>query len=212
MGGTLNELTACFERLLGKQLALLLEMSAETSPRAVMGQAASLEDEVLDPEVRAFVLSLANDTIEADTDWVKAVATVVAKKAPAEWTDDDLLRFRRELQLQFAAFHRLVALHADRRAGGGGPFAAYRVTVTRSDGVEQPLLVGVDQGLRPEAEGALDDALRKLTEVTGSPVRAHHTLLALLGERLLPDAAPSIAAVEDEAIEFDTIKGRMRHG
>ena len=177
-----------------------------------MGQAASLEDEVLDPEVRAFVLSLANDTIEADTDWVKAVATVVAKKAPAEWTDDDLLRFRRELQLQFAAFHRLVALHADRRAGGGGPFAAYRVTVTRSDGVEQPLLVGVDQGLRPEAEGALDDALRKLTEVTGSPVRAHHTLLALLGERLLPDAAPSIAAVEDEAIEFDTIKGRMRHG
>ena len=107
-----------------------------------MGQAASLEDEVLDPEVRAFVLSLANDTIEADTDWVKAVATVVAKKAPAEWTDDDLLRFRRELHQQFAAFHRLVALHADRRASGGGPFEAYRVTVTRSDGVEQPLLVG----------------------------------------------------------------------
>ena len=212
VGDTLDELTACFGRLLGEQLALLLEMSAERSRMVVMGQAASLEDEVLDPEVRAFVLSLANDTIEADTDWVKAIATVVAKKAPAEWTDDDLLRFRRELHQQFAAFHRLVALHADRRADGGGPFDAYRVTVTRSDGVDQPLLVGVDQEYRLQAEATLEEALQKLTKVTGSPLQAHHTLLALLGERLLPDAAPSITAIGDEAIEFDTIKGRTRHG
>ena len=84
VGDTLDELTACFGRLLGEQLALLLEMSAERSRMAVMGQAASLEGEVLDPDVRAFVLSLANDTIDPDTAWVKAVATVVAKKAPAE--------------------------------------------------------------------------------------------------------------------------------
>ena len=189
VGDTLGELTACFGQFLGEQLTLLLELSAETSRKAVMGQAASLEGEVLDPEVRAFVLSLANDTIEADTAWVKAIATVVAKKAPAEWTDDDLLRFRRELHQQFAAFHRLVALHADRRAGGGGLFDAYRVTVTSADGSEHARLVGVDQALRPQAEGTLDEALRKLTEVTGSPLRAHHTLLALLGERLLPDTS-----------------------
>ena len=183
-----DELSTCFERLLGQQLELLLETSAEVSRLAVMGQAASLDGEVLDPEVRAFVLSLANDAVESDTDWVKAVTTVVAKKAPAEWTDDDRLRFWRELHEKFAAFRRLLALHHDRRAHGGDPFDAYRVTVTRSDGAEQPLLVGIDQELRPAAERALDDALTKFTEITGSQRRAQHALLALLGERLLPDS------------------------
>ena len=189
VGEVLDELNSCFGRLLDEQLERLLETSAETSRMAVMGQAASLDGEVLDPEVRAFILSLANDTVESDTDWVKAVATVVAKKAPAEWTDDDLLRFWRELHEKFAAFHRLLALHHDRRAHGGEPFDAYRVTVTRSDGVEQPLLVGIDQELRPDAERALDEALKKFTKLTGSRGRAQHTLLALLGERLLPDSS-----------------------
>ena len=189
VGETLDELSTCFGRLLDEQLERLLETSAETSRMAVMGQAASLEGEVLDSEVRAFILSLANDTVESDTDWVKSVATVVAKKAPAEWSDNDLLRFWRDLHEKFAAFHRLLALHHDRRAHGGEPFDAYRVTVTRSDGVEQPLLVGVDQELRPHAERALDDALAKFTAITGSHRRAQHTLLALLGERLLPSSS-----------------------
>ncbi|MCY3568476.1 MAG: hypothetical protein OXH38_07585, partial [Chloroflexi bacterium] len=183
----LNELSTCFDRLLEEQIERLLDTSAETSLMAVMGQAASLTGEVLDPEVRAFVLSLANDTMETETDWMKAIATVVAKKAPAEWTDDDLLRFWRELHDKFAAFHRLLALHHERRADSGFPFDAYRVTVTRSDGAEQPLLVGIDEELRPDVERALDDALAKFTIITGSQRRAQHTLLALLGERLLPD-------------------------
>ena len=185
----LDELSNCFGRLLNEQLERLLETSAETSRMAVMGQAASLDGEVLDPEVRAFILSLANDTVESDTDWVKAVATVVAKKAPAEWSDDDLLRFWRDLHEKFAAFHRLLALHHDRRAHGGEPFDAYRVTVTRSDGVEQPLLVEIDDELRPDAERALDATLKKFTEIAGSQRRAQHTLLALLGERLLPTSS-----------------------
>ena len=183
----LDELSTCFDRLLEEQIERLLETSAEISLMAVMGQAASLTGEVLDPEVRAFVLSLANDTMESETDWMKAIATVVAKKAPAEWTDDDLLRFWRELHEKFAAFHRLLALHHDRRADTGAPFDAYRVTVTRPDGAEQPLLVGIDEELRPDVERALDDALAKFTSITGSRRRAQHALLALLGERLLPD-------------------------
>ena len=183
----LNELSTCFDRLLEEQIDRLLDTSAETSLMAVMGQAASLTGEVLDPEVRAFVLSLANDTMETETDWMKAIATVVAKKAPAEWTDDDLLRFWRELHDKFAAFHRLLALHHERRADSGFPFDAYRVTVTRSDGAEQPLLVGIDEELRPDVERALDDALAQFTIITGSKRRAQHALLALLGERLLPD-------------------------
>ncbi len=204
----LDELSTCFQRLLEQQLDHLLETSAEISRMAVMGQAASLDGEVLDPEVRAFVLSLANDTIESDTDWVKAVATVVAKKAPAEWTDNDLLRFWRELHEKFAAFHRLLALHHDRRARGGDPFEAYRWTVTRSDGAEQPLLVSMDRESRREATRAFDDALAKLAAITGSQQRAQHTLLTLLGERLLP----SSSSHDDVANVSDTVGDRADHG
>ena len=190
----LDELDGCFERLLDEQSGHLLATSAEPSRMAVMGQAASLVGEVLDPDVRSFILALANDTAESVTDWVKAVATVVAKKAPAEWTDEDLLRFQGELDEKFAAFHRLLALHHERRAHGGDPYDAYRVTVTRPDGVEQPLLVGVDQALRPHAERVLDEALTKLEEHAGSPRRAQHALLAVQGERLLPDSSAECEA------------------
>lgn len=204
----LDELSTRFQRLLEQQLNHLLETSAEISRMAVMGQAASLDGEVLDPEVRAFVLSLANDTIESDTDWVKAVATVVAKKAPAEWTDNDLLHFWRELHEKFAAFHRLLALHHDRRAHGGDPFEAYRWTVTRSDGAEQPLLVSMDSEFRPEATRAFDDVVAKLVAITGSQQRAQHTLLTLLGEHLLPSSSPH----DDVANVSDTVDDRADHG
>ena len=69
-------------------------------------QAAALDGQVLDPTVRAFVLALANDGIDSDIDWIQTIATVVAKKAPAEWTDDDRDRFRQELAQQVASFQR----------------------------------------------------------------------------------------------------------
>ena len=112
---------------------------------------------------------------------------MVAKKAPSEWGDEDLSRFRRELPTRVAAFQRLVALHAENRADGGGPFDALRVTLTRSDGSEHIRLVGIDGNERSEAEKILDAVLASLTELTGSRHRAHKVLLALLGERLLPE-------------------------
>ena len=116
VSATLDELGECYDRLLTDLLDLLVETSAETTRRAITGQAASLENEVINPSVRAFILTLANNTIDHDSDWIKVVATVVAKKVPAEWTDDDLLRFRHQLPQQVAAFQRLVALHAAHRA------------------------------------------------------------------------------------------------
>lgn len=181
----LQRLTQCYDRLLEKLFGFVLETCAETERRVISGQAASLKDEVLNPEVRAFVLTLANDTVDTDSDWIKAVATVVSKKAPAEWTDDDLQRFRSELPQQMAAFRRLVALHAEQRADGGGSFQALRLTVTRSDGTEHHRLVDVDQNQRPLIDNELDRMISTLVGVMGSPSRAHSALLAVLGERLL---------------------------
>ena len=185
----LAELQDRADGLLAELLDLLLETSAETTRLAVSGQAAALEGQVLDPEVRKFVLVLANDAAETDHDWIRAIATVVAQKAPSEWIDEDVVSFRRELEPRVKAFQRLVALHAENRADGGGGFDALRVTLTRSDGSEHVRLVGVDENERPEADRALNVALKHLSQITGSPHRAHKVLLALLGERLLPERA-----------------------
>jgi len=183
----LEELSNRPHRLRTELLDLLLDTATERTRSAVAGQAAALRDEILDPDVRSFVLTLANDAADTNHDWVGAIATVVAKKAPSEWADEDVARFRRELPPRIAAFQRLVALHAANRADGGGAFDALRVTLTRSDGREHVRLVEVDEHERSEAERTLDAALAGLTEIAGSDHRAHKVLLALLGERLMPE-------------------------
>ncbi len=187
LGDAVDELEACLGGLLADLHHLLLTSSGETSRKAVSGQAAALEGEVLDSEVRAFVGALANDASGGDAEWMAAIATVVARKAPAEWRDDDRERFCRELPQRLAAFGRLVALHAERRADGGGPFDALRVTVTRADEADVLAAVGVEQRQRSELDAVLDDALARLANLTGSTRRAGHTMLALLGERFLSE-------------------------
>ena len=114
VASALEELTGSYQRLVDEMLDELFSVSGETSRLTIAEQAAALDGEVLDPDVRAFVLALANDGIDSDIDWIQTIATVVAKKAPAEWTDADCDRFRTELSQQVASFQRLVALHADR--------------------------------------------------------------------------------------------------
>ena len=189
VGSALDELSACGQNLQGELLRLVLDNCAESTRQAVAGQAASLAGKVLDPGVRAFILTLANDQVEADEDWAKAVATVVASKAPAEWADEDLERFLHELPERVAAFHRLVALHAQHRASGGGLFEAQRVIFTRSDGSEHVQLISVDQHHRRHVEQVLNEALKKLEGVVGSKGQARCSLLMLLGERTPHESA-----------------------
>lgn len=216
LGQVLEDLEKCYETLLENLLKSLLDESAETSRRAICGQAAALEDEVLDPTVRAFVLALANDSADSDTDWMKGIATVVANKAPAEWVDDDLLRFNRQIPVQVAAFQRLVALHAERRAHGSGAFDALRVTITRPDGSEHIRLVAVDQVQRENLNALLDRVLGELKDFTGSPQRANQALLAILSERLLPDPVhnsnDSHDATQLSVTQTDNPNGAERYG
>ena len=153
------------------------------------------------------MLTLANDAAETDHDWISAIATVVARKAPSEWADEDVVRFRRELAPRVAAFHRLAALHAENRAEGGGPFNALRVTLTRADGSEHVRLVGMDENQRPDAERALDAALAELAEITGSPQHANKALLALLGERLLPEQPERSEVAPNDLLQRRAIRG-----
>ena len=159
----LDELCRNYGRLLRDLRRLLLDASAETTRTAIAGQAEALEGEVLDPEMKAFLLTLASDGIDTDLDWAQAVATVLVKKAPAEWSDDDLRLYKREIHERFAAFHRLAALHHERRATDG-VFDSYRVSLTHSGGREANRLVSLDPILRSAAE----NVVYQLAQETGS--------------------------------------------
>ena len=186
LAAAMDELGGRYAKLQEELLSNLLLTAAEKTRLAVSGQAAALDGEVLNPVVRAFVLALRGDSAKSDAEWVSTIATVLLKKAPTEWTDQDLARFGHELRVQIAAFQRLVALHAGSRARGGGPFQSLRITITRPDGREHDRLVAVDDADRPIAEQALADALATLERDLGSLGQAEKSLLACLGDRLLP--------------------------
>ncbi|MYA15518.1 MAG: hypothetical protein F4Z28_01465 [Gammaproteobacteria bacterium] len=188
LGSAMEEVNGRHARLEEELLALLLGIATERTRLAVSGLAAALDGEILAPDVRAFVLALKGDAGKNDAEWINTIATVLSKKAPAEWTDLDLARFEHELRVQVAAFQRLLALHVDGRARGRGPFQAFRVTVTRPDGREHDRLVALDEIDRPIAEEILEEALAKLQADLGSKEQAEKTLLAWIGERLLPKA------------------------
>ena len=206
LSSVLDDLDACYAQLLENLLTMLLETSAETRRLAVSGQAAALDGEVLDPSVRAFVLALADDG-STDTEWVETVATVVAKKAPTEWTDQDLQRTRAELLQHIAAFQRLVALHVEQRSLPRRGYASRRVTVTWPDGDEHALLVAVDDDERQLVEDALNEAVRNLGQHALSPRRAAHALLAVLGDSV----RPARDAVREEAVTDANVSGAS-HG
>ncbi|MDE0678211.1 MAG: hypothetical protein OXH42_12890 [Acidimicrobiaceae bacterium] len=181
----IDELTSRCRAMIDELRDELLASAGERTRLAVIGPAAGLVDEVLDREMRAFVLALSNEVYDDDLDWMASVATVVAKKAPTEWSDDDLASVRSELPRRLAAFNRLRALHAEHRAGGGTPFNALRLAVTHPSGSEAVRLVDVAQDEDTLVRDAVSRMLGDLTGKIGSPQRALHVVLADLGKRLL---------------------------
>lgn len=181
----IDELTSRCRSMIGELCDELLASAGERTRLAVGGPAAGLVDEVLDREMRAFVLALSNEVYDDDLDWMASVATVLAKKAPAEWSDEDLARVRAELPHRLAAFNRLRALHADQRAVDGAPFDALRVTVTHPSGSEAVRLVDVAHEEHELVTAAVEALLDSLEPKVGSRQRAHHVALAELGKKML---------------------------
>ena len=196
----IDELTSRCRAMIGELRDELLASAGERTRLAVSGPAAGLVDEVLDREMRAFVLALSNEVYDDDHDWMASVATVVAKKAPTEWSDDDLASVRSELPRRLAAFNRLRALHAEHRVAGGTPFNALRLAVTHPSGSEAVRLVDVAQDEDSLVRDAVSRMLGDLTGKIGSPQRALHVVLADLGKRLLEQGdAIDIGPTQDSA-------------
>ncbi len=197
----IDELTSRCGSMIDELCEELLASAGERTRIAVSGPAAGLADEVLDRDMRAFVLALSNDLYDDDRDWMASVATVVAKKAPTEWGDDDLASVRAELPRRLSAFNRLRALHAEHRASGGTSFDALRLAVTHPSGSEAVRLVDVAQDEGELVSDAVAELLEALAPKIGSPQRALHVVLADLGKRLLEQGdAIDIGPTQDPAL------------
>ena len=183
----LGELVHCYSNMLDEINRDLLTSCSVRKRLEVSGQAASLDGTVLNPNVRAFVFTLANETFN-DRDWIKAIATVVSNKAPELWTDGDYVHFKYEIKRRIEAFHRLLALNFESREEGDEGFTAIRVTLTKPDGNEKIQLVGIDEKLQEASKEILDSALTKLKKITGTKYQAQKTLLASISERFFEDS------------------------
>lgn len=187
----IEELSGRTRRMLEELLDLVLQHADEPSRRALSGQASAIENEIVDPDIRSFVLAMATDAFEDDLEWVNYIATVVANRAVAEWSDDDRARFEFELPAKMAAFRRLLALHIEHRALDGEPFDAVRVTLTRPDGNEGYLVLTLDEHVRNAVGGPLAEVVEGLASVLGSEAKARVAILATLAEHVLPTETPT---------------------
>ena len=193
----IDELSRCYDELLSRIFSQILVMSRESSRQAISGFAASLEHEVLNPTINSLAYALADDHSN-DSNWAQTVATVVSKKAPTEWTDNDFNQFRYTLSEQIGSFRRLVFLHFEHRTDGGGEFRPVRITVTAPDGNEFVDMVSIDEEMRIDGEKVLQDCIEKLVEICGSSSRAQTVLLALLGGELIAESNDSQVTPEIE--------------
>ena len=191
MSDALTELSSFYANVLDEMFKFLLESCAETCRLAITGQAASLRNEILNPDIQAFV-SLLADCKYSDADWIEAVATVVSNKAPRIWTDDDYVKFKRDLPHNTAAFQRLVALHTWNRLEKNDAFIPYHITVTKHDGQEVVKFVSVNQKDHQNVTMALESVLDNFSDLVGSNIRTYDTLLALLCERMLAESQDNI--------------------
>lgn len=183
LGQAVDELNGSLAKLLSELLELTLRTTGEKCPTTIQSQAGSLSPSALNAEIRPFILTLANDAVDSDLEWIKAVATVVTCKAPAEWSDQHLDLFQAELPHRLATFQRLFALRSE--PGFEHECDRLRVTITGADGAEQVRLIGIDDKERAHTLATVAAAVADLARIVGSPERAQKAILAVLSERLL---------------------------
>jgi hypothetical protein len=186
VGEALAGLTATSQQMLLRLIEVLVEESAVSDAQALARIAASLERDLvenLEPDLRAFVYALDANVDGTDTELMKHLATVVSRKDPADWTDDDVVRFERfQLPEVCASFRRTLAL----RAQIGDDEHAVNVVFTRPDGTEDHRVVNHNSEQRSAATKAVAKAVEQLEDLYGSRHAALDGLLGAVADDLVP--------------------------
>ncbi|MHB8288690.1 MAG: hypothetical protein ACYDEY_05555 [Acidimicrobiales bacterium] len=145
-------------------------------------RARHLVDRVLDPRLRAFLLTVADNSLDHD-DWVDAVALTVLDKPVRSWKDQDWPAFLAATSQLGGTLKRLEALNYEHIAQGSTEFSARRFTITNPDGTETSTVVVTDPQTSQLVEALVT---RVLKEAKASlPEAALPALLAGLTDELL---------------------------
>lgn len=167
-------------------LQFAMGIPASASVRAdLAARAQHLVDRVLDPRLRAFLLTATEVSLD-DDDWLEAIALNALDRPVRTWRDQDWPAFVAAATQLGSTLKRLEALNYDHIAQGSTEFTARRVTITNPDGTETSTILvsreGDDQAVDEVATRMLSDARRQL------PSHVHAALVARLVEGLLSEA------------------------
>jgi len=189
-----NRLSAALSELAGAFEATLAEcataLSDELSLRDALPdlredlrvRARALAGEVLEPRLRAFLLTAAGTDLD-DSGWLEAITLTVSSRPPAAWTDDDHARFEINLHQLATTFQRVEALHFQAAAHATEGFTARRIAITNPDGYETSEVVWLDHALGHLVEEFADDVLARARNRLGA--NGPRALLAALADRTL---------------------------
>ena len=184
IAGALEELRGRPDRLLSELLNLLLETSAEKTRLAVFGQAAALDGQVLDPDVRAFVLTL-RTTQHNRFGWTRAMPPG-REKAPS---DVGAVQVGRERAAPASRpSNGSVALRIRKPGTVGGPFRRAPRDLTRSPRHRARQVVGIDESERPSGKGSDASAFGPSRDCGPRPI-ARTRCCCTTGEVVVPERA-----------------------
>jgi hypothetical protein len=135
LAAAVRELREAYPRLLlrlSEALGASLETDTdlETQRPAIMLRARALVPALVEPELRTFVLRLADGKLDGPA-WLESLASFVARKPPERWTDNDEEEFHQRLSFFSRRFRQVEAIHFP---GQGEDESAYRIAVTCADG------------------------------------------------------------------------------
>ncbi|OBQ86432.1 hypothetical protein [Mesorhizobium sp. WSM3873] len=191
MAGAIRELRDAYPRLLNR-LAAAIGAALETDedlpklrpPVLLRGRA--LVPALVEPELRAFVLRLADEKLD-DTAWLESIASFVARKPAERWTDSDEEEFHQRLAFFTRRFRQVETIHFP---GQGDDDSAYRIAVTCADGRQ------IERIFRTTAE---QEAAIKRAETELAPLLERTGRIGrIAAARLL------LAAADDEDADVET--------
>lgn len=166
----MREVSGHFPALLDEmQVAIGKVLNARgSSVRAdVSTRASRLNDQILDPKLRAFALALADQELAEDTDWIQRVGLSLLGRAPSEWIDTDVKRFYVALNELGPAFRRLEALHFCQQGDGQAGFTAVRIGLTTSDGGDHQQIISIPDEHAPALQSFVDRMLAEAVRSFG---------------------------------------------
>lgn len=180
-----------------RQLREAMAIPESAQVRAdLAARARHLVDLVLDPRLRAFLLTASEDALD-DDDWLEAVALNALDKPVRSWRDQDWPAFVAATTQLAGTLKRLEALNYDHIARGSNEFTARLVTITDPDGTETSTILVKRKSHNRAVE---DIAARIIAEAKQMPRDVRSALLTRMIEELLIEGDATVAPPTEKKV------------